>query len=181
VWRELLAPDSPLVAQSWEMQDALMRSDPNRKTEVIAGACRHMSETAQHVLAGLALYHRHVFQVQVGDLEAAMGSAEEGATALGPLFGDVRRLGEVLLGLSRGWLYDEEFGSAKDLVLDTLEAKAAWDILDRIAQRKPSWSVRLRRWASTKLQGYHRELALAEDPHREIPYNPEGLPRRPLD
>lgn len=180
MWRELLAPDSPLVAQSWEMQDALMRDDPNRKTQVIAGACRHMSEEAQRILAGLALYHRHVQQMAVGDMDGAMASAEEGAVALGAVAADIRRLGEVLRGLSRGWLYDEQFEAAKDLVLDTLEADAAWEILDRIAQRKPGWRVRVVRWFTSKAWKYSREVALAEEPHREIPYSTGNLPRRPL-
>lgn len=182
IWRELLAVDSPLVQQPWDLQDALLRTDASRKTQEIRKLCRDMSAEAQHVLAGLAMYHRHMEQLAHADMDAAMASAEEGLELLGEnLFGDVRRLGDVLKGLSRGWLYEDAYTGASDLLVDVLEVNHAYALMDRIVSRKPGWRYRLKDWVSTKLLAWYRKAALARDPDRKIPFNPDGLGRRPLD
>lgn len=172
VWRELLGPTSPLVEQPWELRDALLRTDPHRKTEVIRGLCAEMSAGAQVVLDGLALYHQHVFQLAQKDLAGAMSTGEQSAKLLGGRAGDIRAFADVLLGLSRGWLMEDRYQEAFELLTDVLEPDAAMAILDLITAKERgvfrAWVERL--WI--RLLKRERDAALAANPDRDIPFHP---------
>jgi hypothetical protein len=181
VWRELLAPESPLVEQPWELQDALLRPEPHRKAELIRKTCQGMSDGALHVLDALALYHLHIYQISRGDMAGAVASAEEGTRKYGPILDDVRRLADVLRGISSGRLMGEHFVGAKELLVDVLEPEAAYAILDEIVECRPSWRQRLQSWALGVLQKRAHRRELEANPGSRVPYRHGGLPRRPLE
>jgi hypothetical protein len=139
VWQELLAPSSPLVNQSRELQSALIVGSFMGANVCIyqTGLDDQLSADAQQVLRGLAVYFEHMWFLARRDYHGAETCLELACREIDGDTQELRRLANVVTAIAVGTLAPQNFREATNFIHSVLDPERARAILQRIHVRRP--------------------------------------------
>jgi hypothetical protein len=169
VWRELLAPSSPLVDQPLELRKALIAGDFLVACDQLTALTGQMSDEAQDVTQGVCLYLEHIFFLSRNDFDNSTKALKTAQDRFRKVE-DLRRLGSVVIGIAVGRLTANDFTEARDLTHAVLEPEAARSIMRGIKLRRRT----LRGWIRFAIHGLLQDQYARVHNLRSV----DALPRR---
>lgn len=142
-WRELLAPDGPLITQPAYPGDALRANHAYRPPAnyayaigvALADIGGTLSPGSRHILNGVRLYFNHMAAVDREDMPLVIATVER-AEQYREIFNDLGLLARLLTGVANGFLHKSSYVDTDELVRSELDPDGADRVMSRIHVRR---------------------------------------------